>query len=268
MLRALALRLLGAIGLLRPVYRVYEVVQALRSGSGPDGLVDPPLPPRWLRFRVAGTADPKWFLESGQQSKDSIVQALAAADSEVDEFEAILDFGCGCGRVIRHLSGIRGRLHGTDADAAAIRWCRENLKFATFQRNTMTPALPYGTSRFDFVYALSVFTHLRVDQQHGWMRELVRLVRPGGLVLITTHGEGYVGRLTGPERAAFDRGEVVVRRGQVAGTNLCTSFHPKRYVRETLARGLDVIYEAPMETSAALVQDLFLLRIPDRAPFQ
>src|SRR5664279_632301 len=89
------LRLLDRLGLVRPAFRVYERVLALRPTQrlAVDG---PPLPPRRLMVRVAGTSDADWFLRGGHAGYDAI-----AAHVQLDELESVLDFGCGCGRVTR-----------------------------------------------------------------------------------------------------------------------------------------------------------------------
>jgi hypothetical protein len=46
----------------------------------------------------------------------------------------------------------------------------------------------------DCIYAISVFTHLSAELQDLWMKELRRIVRPGGHLLITTHGESFRAR--------------------------------------------------------------------------
>jgi 2-polyprenyl-3-methyl-5-hydroxy-6-metoxy-1,4-benzoquinol methylase len=262
-LKRLLLPALARLGLLGPTYRAHEWLRSLAARSEdvvpPDGL---PLPPAQLRIRVAGTADAAWFLESGRLAEQAIRAALERAGVRLDELPAILDFGCGCGRVVRRLAELPGDVHGSDFDAGAIAWCRENLPFASFRRNDLAPPLRSAAKSFDLVYALSVLTHLPVDLQHAWVQELTRVLRPGGMLLVTTHGERYLDRLNAAERDAFARGEVVVRFEQVAGTNLCTAFHPPAYVQETLARGLEVLDFVPEGAEGNPHQDLFLLRKP------
>jgi len=178
----------------------------------------------------------------------------------MDELGSILDLGCGCGRVIRHWPDLPGEVHGTDANEALVGWCRENLSFARFGTNGVGPPLDYGDEYFDLVYTLSVLTHLPAELQLPWMRELSRVLRPGGRLLLTTHGRAYAGRLTPFELRAFEAGELVVRWPQAAGTNLCTVFHPESYVRETLADGFTLEAFQPQGAKGNPHQDLILLR--------
>ena len=247
------LRLLERTGLIGPAFRTYERVVSLRPNR-PVAADGPPLPPRRLMVRVAGTADADWFLRSGRAAYDAI-----AAHVPVAELDAVLDFGCGCGRVTRYWNTFEGRVHGSDMSAKAIDWCRTNLTFAGFETNGLAPPLAFDDASFDLVYALSVFTHLTEDLQLAWRDELRRILRPGGFLLLTTHGQAYAPRLTDAERARFDAGELVVRWGAVAGTNLCSAYHPERYLRATLAEGFRFVELEPEGARGNPTQDLVLL---------
>ncbi len=261
--KALVLTSLERARLLRPAYRTYERVRALGNRDGVALPTDSlPLPPAKLRVRVAGTANATWFQESGRLARDTIQSSLEGAGSSLEDLVAVLDFGCGCGRVLRWLRDIPAELRGADVDRDAIAWCRENLPFAKFERNRLAPPLSYETESFDLIYAFSVLTHLPVKLQHEWMREFRRMLRSGGFLLVSTHGEPYVSRLTPAERDRFARGEVVVRFDQVAGINLCSAFHPRTYVEKGLAEGLEVIQWAPEGANGNPHQDLFLFRKP------
>jgi SAM-dependent methyltransferase len=248
------LRLLQRLGLIGPAFRAYERAVALRpqSVTPPDGL---PLPPRRLMVRVAGTADADWFLRSGRAGYDAI-----AASVDLRETPDVLDFGCGCGRVTRYFKDHAGTVAGSDVDGAATAWCRDNLAFARFETNGPAPPLAFDAERFDLVYALSVFTHLTADLQRAWRDELRRVLRPGGRLLITTHGRSYVPRLDDAERAQFEHGELVVRWGEVVGSNLCSAYHPEQYLRETFAEGFAFLDLVPEGARGNPTQDLVLLQ--------
>ncbi len=248
------LHLLDRFGLVGPAFRVYERLVALRPARrlAVDG---PPLPPRRLMVRVAGTGDADWFLRSGRAGFDAI-----AAHASPAELDAVLDFGCGCGRVTRWWGDFSGTVAGSDVSAPAIDWCRANLPFARFETNALAPPLVFEDESFDLVYALSVFTHLTADLQLAWRDELRRVLRPGGRLLLTTHGRSYIPRLGDEERARFEHGELVVRWAEVAGTNLCSAYHPESYLRDTFANGFAFLALEPEGARGNPTQDLVLLR--------
>jgi SAM-dependent methyltransferase len=247
-------RLLQRLGLIGPAFRLYERVVALRPQrvAPTDGS---PLPPRRLMVRVAGTADADWFLRAGRAGYDAI-----AAHAPLAQIHDVLDFGCGCGRVTRYFHDFAGNVAGSDVSTDAIAWCRANLGFARFEANGLAPPLAFDGDSFDLVYALSVFTHLTSDLQLAWRDELRRVLRPGGRLLITTHGGSYVPRLDAEERARFDAGELVVRWGEVVGSNLCSAYHPERYLRETFANGFAFLELEPEGARGNPTQDLVLLQ--------
>jgi SAM-dependent methyltransferase len=94
---------------------------------------------------------------------------------------------------------------------------------------------------FDFIYALSIFTHLTEPLQSFWVEELGRVLRPGGHLLLTVHGESYLPELAPAEQARFRRGELVVQRADRPGSNDCAAFHPPAYVGQAMARTLQVV---------------------------
>ena len=257
------LRSLERLRLLRAAFRAYETARGLAL---PQRLVAPdrlPLPPRRLIVRVAGTPDLEWFLESGRLASEAVRAALARQAIALEDLGAVLEFGCGCGRVTRHWRDLaQVAVVGSDHDRGAIRWCRRHLPFARFDVNALAPPLVYADRRFDLVYAFSVLTHLPEPLQLAWRDELTRVLRPGGRLLLTLHGARYEDRLTPEERAAFHAGRLVVRRPELAGTNLCTAFHPETYVRERLAGGLELVDHVPEGAAGNPHQDLYLFRKP------
>ena len=108
---------------------------------------------------------------------------------------AILDFGCGPGRVITWFQQEHRNwtFFGTDIDAEAIEWAQKNLSgVGTFGCNGHMPPMDYADSFFDFVYSISIFSHLPEDMQNAWLAELHRVTKPGGFLVLTTHGETLV----------------------------------------------------------------------------
>ena len=247
------LRLLARAGLIGPAFHAYERVVSLRPDR-PRVVDGPPLPPRRLMVRVAGTADADWFLRSGRAAYDAI-----AAHVPLAEVESVLDFGCGCGRVTRYWADFAGTASGSDVNTKAVDWCRTNLPFARFEVNRLEPPLAFADESFDLVYALSVFTHLTAELQLAWRDELRRVLRPGGRLLMTTHGKSYRPRLDAAERRRFEAGELVVRWSDLPGTNLCSAYHPERYLRDTFAQGFTFVELEPEGARGNPTQDLVLL---------
>jgi SAM-dependent methyltransferase len=147
-----------------------------------------PVPPEDLRWRATGSPDAETFLRSGAAELGFLDEALRSERKSLRDFSSILDFGCGCGRLTRALRSFCdpwGEIHGTDIDADAIRWCKENIPDATFSLNAENPPLTFREGSIDLVIARSVFTHLDADRQFRWLAELQRIMKPGGYLLAT-----------------------------------------------------------------------------------
>ena len=214
----------------------------LLPGAG-DGM---PLPPIRLVHLVTNTYSYRWFLESGALGTSCLVGILAKNGLALENFSSILDFGCGCGRMMRHWTHLRGpRLHGTDYQDGLVGWCRLHLPFAQFQKNRLTAELPYDDGTFDFIYAISVFTHLPEELGSAWVAELRRVLKPGGFLYATFMGTTRAPHLRTELRRAWEAGNLMVTGGEMAGENACAAYHPERYVREVFARGFRVVDFVP-----------------------
>ena len=224
------------------------------------------VPPPFLRHRVDGSARLEHFLTVGERIAADIAAALRSVGEDLGSFRDILDFGCGCGRVLmwlnRTLPHLAGKLHGTDIDAAAIRWCRANLPFGRFGVNGALPPLDAPDAAYDFVYGISVFTHLNAAYQEAWLRELARVTRPGGVVLLTVHGLHAAARLDAARqerlrKEGFLFAEADSTRG-IFPEWYQTAYQTPEQVRETFGRYFDV--RAYIERGVCGFQDVVVLR--------
>jgi len=161
-----------------------------------------PTPPPELMERVAGNRNPMFFKIGGLQSFGEFVDAISR-HCELRSVRRVLDWGCGCGRVIVHflLEPNMPEVFGCDIDPEAIAWCSEHLRPGTFSRIEPWPPTPYKDETFDLVIAYSVFTHLARDVQKAWLAEMKRIIAPGGLFLASTHGD-FAALFTFPKSSA------------------------------------------------------------------
>lgn len=151
-----------------------------------------PLAPESLRLRVAGTADPGSFVRLGSSIYARLRRVLRDYCSrDIADFGRILDWGCGCGRILRYFPDdlAAAKLMGVDIDSSAIDWCRQAFPGHEFLTVSTRPSVPIADESFDLIYGISVMTHLREADHLAWLRELNRLSKPKGIVLLTTMGE-------------------------------------------------------------------------------
>lgn len=270
-MRRFLINLLHRLGLFQSAQDVYQRLKYsmnfsqkaenrrfVKMGS-PDGLPLPPLP---MIHLVAGHFNVKEFYESGLLGASCIRNILEKNNLEMEHFSSILDFGCGCGRTIRHWKTLREpKVFGSDYNKHLIHWCSKNLPFAEFRVNGPHPPLGYRSDTFMLIYAISVFTHFSVNLQEPWMQELRRILQPGGYLLMTVHGKSRLQQLRPEDRVKFNAGHLIIIRESYSGTNICGAFHPYEFVRKTLAKGFSLIDFLPMGAKDAN-QDVYLLRKP------
>jgi SAM-dependent methyltransferase len=150
-----------------------------------------PIPPAALRARVAGTEDEKWFDASGQMTADEWTRALKCFNVDITRFDVVADFGCGCGRALRHLEARlepRQRLIGMDVDHEAIAWVAANYPGVSTIPLQNEPPIPLDDASVDLIVSHSVFTHLPEDLQFLWLHELWRILKPEGVLIASIHG--------------------------------------------------------------------------------
>jgi hypothetical protein len=103
------------------------------------------LPPPKLRYRVSASPDAEGFVTVGKRCAADIQSVVQKVGRELESFPRILDFGCGCGRTLVHVRSLAtgARFDGTDIDAEAIAWCKQNLDFADFRLSKESPPIDY-----------------------------------------------------------------------------------------------------------------------------
>jgi len=221
-----------------------------------------PVPPSDLRQLVAGMDDKNWFIKGGALAAYSIERTLKSADKTFDDLKSVLDFGCGCGRVLSHLQNYnKTKFFGTDYNSLPIDWCKQNLPFANFRTNSLKPPLSYNDETFDLVYAFSVLTHLTVDTQKEWILELTRILKNGGFLLVSTHGDFERGSIIdSKDRKKFDNGNIIVRDSLKEGENICMASHPSGSISKILPSNLKLVSSILEGAKGNPRQDVHLLQ--------
>lgn len=126
----------------------------------------------------------------GLGEADMVAAALRSAGRSLAAGDDALDFGCSSGRVVRALAAAfpEVRWRGCDPNAQAIGWARGHLGHIDFFVNPQQPPLPISERELTLVYAISIWSHFAPDLGLRWFEEMHRVLRPGGLLVFTTHG--------------------------------------------------------------------------------
>lgn len=164
------------------------------------------LPPNHLRIRI-GVGN-RFF--SNQTFYLSIAESFwlyYMSTGAVNLNSTIVDIGCGCGRFAHHLRDFRyqdtrftGQYIGVDIDQEMLRWCREHFAPSHFQFLHSTDssrsykqsgasderyAIPIAAQSADFVFSKSLFTHLLEPELANYLRESLRILKPGAQTVMS-----------------------------------------------------------------------------------
>ncbi len=195
------------------------------------------IPSGELIHRTSGHRDREHFAQSRAPGLRTVLALAAEGGCEIEKLEHVLDFGCGCGRLLAAWEPYCPSVEvcGVDLDGDLIDWCNEYLPFVDARQNRLEPPLDFPAGRFDLIYAASVFTHLTAEAGQAWAEELHRLLRPGGTLVASYHGPHYHEILKNASKADYDRlsgtGFHVTqnKRGltgpQTEGSNAFAAFH-------------------------------------------
>lgn len=240
------------------------MVSSSKPRSADIQVLSSDLPPESLRYRIHGASDVESFLQVGEQCALDIRSALQKNGVAIEACSSILDFGCGCGRVLRWMKPLSSTSHlfGTDIDHEAVSWCNRHLSFASFMVNSWLPPLGCANDSFDLIYAISVFTHLNEEYQFCWLYELQRLAKPGAIVLLSLHGDTHINNLSREQAEEIrKRGMFFLESGGWRGMFpdwYQDSFHTKKYVLEKFSLYFDIIDYIPKGMNH--LQDVVILR--------
>jgi ubiquinone/menaquinone biosynthesis C-methylase UbiE len=196
----------------------------------------PPSPPDDLVERIGGVREIDNYHYVGKNVAHTLKNTLTTESIVLHPQAKILDFGCGCGRVISWFQQLcpEYQYYGTDIDSSAVEWCQSNLSdIANFSVNPHLPASCYQDNYFDLIYSISVFTHLPEDMQFAWLAELSRITKPGGYLLLTTHDEALFPFASGEEKKQLDyQGFYFLQSEGTPGLPdfYQTTFHSRAYI--------------------------------------
>jgi SAM-dependent methyltransferase len=207
-----------------------------------------PLPPASLRGRVGIDSSRAHFDAIGRRVADDVLSVFPTLALRIEDYPRWLDFGCGAGRAARHLATQASIqwLAGVDVDEPAIRWASRRLR-NEYVAIAPSPPTHYAEASFDVIYAISVFTHFDEPQQNAWLKELRRLLRPGGLLIATTHGAHLtVNRpdMTPAQHEQLrDRGFVF--QGGFGAFNDDSAFHTREYMEREWTGDFELLLFQP-----------------------
>lgn len=158
-----------------------------------DGCQMPSFPDEALQVSIMGSSNEHALLEGFAFYREIRRYALRH-NIGFGETTSILDFGCGWGRNYRFLlkDVPPGNLVGIDVDPHFVDVCRSSIPMGNFYVVKSLPPTQFTDGHFDLVYAYSVFSHLSEHAHLQWLKEFRRILKPGGLFIVTTHSRDFL----------------------------------------------------------------------------
>jgi SAM-dependent methyltransferase len=137
---------------------------------------------------------------------DLLATAALGAGAPLGDGDRVLDFGSSSGRHLRVLQAWRPAVHwmGCDPNEGAIRWAGEHLDGIEFFVSPQDPPLELAAGSLDAVFAVSVWSHFGAGAAERWLEEMARVVRTGGVLVLTTQGTGSLSHYLQAERIDED----------------------------------------------------------------
>jgi len=171
------------------------MTQTAQAATVADELV----PPKQMLFD--GSSSPERFIALG----DGFCDEILVKRIRLQETESILDVGCGNGQISRALTPIladTGRYDGIDVHRQSIAWLQDRYRAyphfhfhhidvhnVMYNPDGQQPGekfrLAFPSHSFDVVLLKSVFTHMLPPDVRSYMKEISRVLRPGGRAAMT-----------------------------------------------------------------------------------
>jgi 2-polyprenyl-3-methyl-5-hydroxy-6-metoxy-1,4-benzoquinol methylase len=172
-------------------------------------------------------------------AKADIMREVIAARFGAQAKPSALDVGCGVGVLHGHIRNQFARLAAVDVSASCIEQAARANSGVEYRTYAGTE-LPFACGEFDFAYAICVLHHVPPADWLGFMREMARVIRPGGAVCIIEHNPLNPLTQLSVRRCEFDRDAVLLPAWRTA-----------RLMRQAGLRKIDSRYFLLLPSAAA-----------------
>lgn len=112
--------------------------------------------------------------------------------------QEVLEVGCGGGLIVGELAQRKAIAYGLDPSAGALAEARSHLQAMQLGQNTYfqqgyAEAIPYADGSFSAIVCMDVLEH--VGDLHATIREISRVLAPGGVFIFDTINRTLIARL-------------------------------------------------------------------------
>jgi SAM-dependent methyltransferase len=146
--------------------------------------------PLWAVLMMPGTRNGGWslddFLRTGRLEVDTTLRHLRTL-TRLPRLRRVLDFGAGAGRTTQALADHADAVVGVDVAGSMLEVARRIDRTGgrcEFVHNSRDDLAMFESASFDLVYSSLVLQHLPPASARLFLSELVRVVRPGGALVV------------------------------------------------------------------------------------
>jgi ubiquinone/menaquinone biosynthesis C-methylase UbiE len=163
--------------------------------------------PLWAILTIPEKRRGKWdlaeFFHSGEEEVRRVLAYIAERGIDVDVAGAALDFGCGVGRLTQALAGYFARCTGIDISPTMIELARKHNRAGDrcAYRLNEGERIDLPDASFSFIYTSIVLQHIEWIYTRNYLREFVRLLAPGGVLVFQIPTRHHMSRVLELRRA-------------------------------------------------------------------
>jgi len=161
--------------------------------------------PLWAILSSPEKLGGKWglreFFRTGQEEIARVMQDIDLLRIPLPQARA-LDFGCGVGRLTQALCQYFEECCGVDIAPSMIKLAEGYNRYGSRCRYYLYAANDlrlFGDGSFDFVYTNIVLQHMRPEYSKSYIKEFLRILRPGGVLIFQIPSESAAFVPAGPE---------------------------------------------------------------------
>ncbi len=174
-----------------------EWVWALTEGRAEierlTGLL-PTLPDAMQQRRFTGRNDKEAFAQAAGAVGVFLAEARALGLDVSRPGLRVIDIGCGWGRITQTLfrDFEPGQILGCDVMPEALEICRASGLGVELKQMPYMPPVDLADGSADLMVAYSVFSHLSEEAHMAWVEDFARVLRPGGVLVVTTRPRAFI----------------------------------------------------------------------------
>jgi SAM-dependent methyltransferase len=126
------------------------------------------------------------FFATGRQEIEKVLECVRTLNLRIDYSSPALDFGCGVGRLTRAMSVYFPECWGVDISPTMVRLAtqfNQDVPQCRFLINEKDRMEDFDDGHFGFIYTSIVLQHIAGKYAKKYVADLIRLLRPGGVLV-------------------------------------------------------------------------------------